>query len=109
MDKELIMQLEAANDGRSVFLFYDDMVGLYVAFGQSAYYTTLVTDPFLSFSDELQMPVALLRRNHILSLRQSMKKVEHRPQAFYRFETKHEVGKAGYEKWEQKNRLAHGK
>ena len=107
MDKELIMQLEAANDGRSVFLFYDDMAGLYLAFGQSAYYATMVTDPYMSYSKLMNMPVALLRRGHILSLRQSMRKVEHRPQDFYRFETKYEVGKAGYEKWEKKIRLAH--
>ena len=109
MDKELILQLEAANDGQSVFLFYDDMAGLYLAFGQSAYYTTLVTDPYMSYSKLMNMPVALLRREHILNLRQSMRKVEHRAQDFYRFETKHTVGKAGYEKWEQKIRLAHEK
>lgn len=109
MDKDLILQLEAANDGQSVFLFYDDMAGLYLAFGQSAYYTTLVTDPYMSYSKLMNMPVALLRREHILNLRQSMRKVEHRAQDFYRFKTKHEVGKAGYEKWEQKIRQAHEK
>ena len=109
MDKELILQLEAANDGQSVFLFYDDMAGLYLAFGQSAYYTTLVTDPYMSYSKLMNMPVALLRREHILCLRQSMRKVEHRAQNFYRFKMKREMGKAGYEKWEQKIRQAHEK
>ena len=109
MDKNLILQLEAANDGRSVFLFYDDMAGLYLAFGQSAYYATMVTDPYMSYSKLMNMPVALLRREHILNLRQSMRKVEHRPQDFYRFEMKHAVGKVGYEKWEQRIRLAHDK
>ena len=105
----MIAQREAANDGQSVFLYYDDMAGVYLAYGQSAYYTTMVTEPYMSFSEVMNMPVALLRREHILYLRQSMRKVEHRAQDFYRFKTKYEVGKAGYEKWEQKIRQAYEK
>ena len=107
MDKELIAQREAANDGQSVFLYYDDMAGVYLAYGQSAYYTTMVTEPYMSFSEVMNMPVALLRRSHVLYLRQSMNKLEHRKKEFYRFEMKMQVGKAGYEKWEQKIREKH--
>ena len=102
MDKEMILIHELTNDGRSIFLYYDDMVGLYLAFGQSAYYTILVTRPYISFSYEMQMPVALLKRDNILYLRQSMKKVEHEKKKFYRFELKQYVGKEGYEKWAKK-------
>ena len=45
MDKELIMQQEAANDGQTIHLYYDEMVGVYLAFGLSAYYTTMVVTP----------------------------------------------------------------
>lgn len=107
MEKELILQQEASNDGMSLFLYYDEMAGLYVAYGLSAYYTTMVTEPYLSYTEELQMPVALLRREHILCLRQSMKKVDHQVKRFYRFEMKRSVGRAGYEKWEKKIRSAH--
>jgi len=48
MDKTKIMQLEAANDGQTVYLFYDEMAGLYLAFGLSAYYVTMVTNPFVT-------------------------------------------------------------
>ena len=75
MDKNTITMQEVANDGRSVFLYYDAMAGVYLAFGLSAYYTTMVTEPYMSYSEEMQMPVALLRREHINSLRQSLKKV----------------------------------
>ncbi len=98
---------EAGNDGKTVYLYYDDLAGLYLAFGLSAYYTTMVTEPYMSYSEELQMPVALLRREHILYLRQSLKKVEHEQKKFYRFELKLPVGEAGYEKWAGKIRSAH--
>ena len=101
MNKEEILQKENGNDGRSVFLYYDDTIGLYLAFGLSAYYTTLVSNPYMSYSEDLNMPVALLRRDCILYLRQSMRKVEHEQKKFYHFEMNQPLGKAGYDKWEQ--------
>ena len=77
MEMDKITLHEAGNDGRSIFLYYDDLAGLYLAFGLSAYYTTMVTEPYMSYSKELQMPVALLRREHILYFRQSLRKAEH--------------------------------
>lgn len=101
MDKEEISLNEAGNDGRSVFLYYDAMAGVYLAFGLSAYYTTMVTDPYMSYSEDLQMPVALLRRNHINALRQGLKKVEHTERQYYRFQLRQSVGEEGYAKWAQ--------
>lgn len=99
MDKNAIKIQEAANDGQSVFLYYDAMAGVYLAFGLSPYYTTMVTEPDISYSEEMQMPVALLNRLQIKFLRQSLMKVEHQPQAYYRFHLRSKVGTAGYERW----------
>ena len=107
INKDEILLKEKENDGKSVFLYYDDITGLYLAFGPSAYYTTMVTNPFISFSKVMDMPVALLRRAHILYLRQGLIKIEHRQRDFYRFETKELVGMAGYEKWERGIRNKH--
>ena len=101
--KENIIEKESANDGQSVFLFYDDRYGLYTAFGWSAYYTTMVVDPILSYSDELQMPVALIPRDLIRSLRQSLTKVEHEVKKYYVFRLKRKIGRAGYQKWVKDN------
>lgn len=109
MDKNEITLKEQGNDGRSVFLFYDELAGLYLAFGQSAYYTTMVTDPYMSYSEKLGMPVALLRREHILALRQTLKKKEHEQKSFYVFEMRMAVGDAGYQQWKQKIHSAHDK
>ena len=75
------------------------MVGMYLAFGLSAYYSTMVVEPFISQSDALNMPVAMLDRNQIRLLRQSVTKLEHQPQAYYRFRLRSKVGDAGYERW----------
>ena len=76
MDIELVKQLETANDGQTIHLFFDEMVGVYLAFGLSAYYT-----------------------GHINSLRQAMTKSEHTPLSYYRFCLRQKVGTAGYERW----------
>ena len=101
MDKDKILQLEAANDGQTLYLFYDDMIGLYLAFGLSAYYVTMVTDPFMSYSKALDMPVALLNRSHIKALRQTLTKVEHVQKSYYVFRMRRKIGDAGYDKWKE--------
>ncbi len=107
MDKDQISLQEMANDGQSVFLYYDAMAGVYLAFGLSAYYTTMVTEPYMSYSEEMQMPVALLRREHILYLRQSLVKLEHVQHEFYKFRTRMTIGEAGYAKWLEKIKSRH--
>ena len=107
MELSKITLHEVGNDGRTIYLYYDDLAGLYLAFGLSAYYTTMVTEPYMSYSDELQMPVALLRREHILYLRQSLKKVEHEVKHFYRFQLRLPVGEDGYDRWAQNIREKH--
>lgn len=99
MDIELIKQQESANDGQTIHLFYDEMVGMYLAFGLSAYYSTMVVDPFMSYSNALNMPVALLNHGLIQYLRQSVTKVEHQQKSYYRFQLRTKVGDAGYKRW----------
>ena len=101
MDIELVKQTEAANDGWTIHLFYDETVGMYLAFGLSAYYSTMAITPVLSFSDALKMPVALLDRTQTFVLRQSVTKLEHQPRAYYRFRLRSKVGTAGYERWKK--------
>lgn len=96
---EEIKQLETANDGQTIHLFYDDMLGVYLAYGLSAYYTTMILNPIISFSDALKMPVVLLDRLQIKFLRQSVTKLEHKPKSYYRFLLRSKVGTAGYKRW----------
>lgn len=99
MDIQLIKDKEFTNDGQTIHLFYDETLGFYVAFGMSAYYSTMVVEPYLSYSDALKMPVAILDRGLIQYLRQSVTKLEHQPKAYYRFRLRSKVGTAGYARW----------
>lgn len=107
MDTNIIKEQEQSNDGQSIFLYYDAMAGVYLAFGLSAYYATLVTEPYMSYSEAMEMPVALLRRQHINIMRQSLQKNEHTVKSFYRFQLRTLVGRAGYEKWAEKQFQRH--
>ena len=102
MDKVKIAQEEAANDGQSIYLNYNDMVGLYVAYGLSAYYATMVINPYISYSEAMDMPLALFNRKEILFLRQSLTKLEHTPKNHYHFRMRQPVGTSGYKKWADK-------
>lgn len=104
MDKELIKQREAANDGQTVYLYYNKDKQYYEAFGLSAYYADHVASPELSYSEELQMPVAILNRKDVLDLRQSMEIVEHEAFSYYRLLARGFMGTEGYDKWVAKIR-----
>ena len=53
IDNEIIIKNESENDGQTIFLYYNDIAGMYMAFGQSAYYATMVTDPYMSYSEAM--------------------------------------------------------
>lgn len=104
MEKEKILYTESTNDGQSIFLFYDQMVGVYVAYGLSAYYVTMVTEPYLSYSEEMSMPVALLSKGHLKYMRGgNLTMLQHIPKTFYHFQMRYHVGDAGYVKWLKRN------
>jgi len=104
MDKDIITIQEVENDGQSIFLYYDKMAGVYLAYGLSAYYATMVTDPMISYSEEMMMPVVLLKRENILYLRQSLKKIDHTPKTYYRFRLRSYIGEGDYDRWAQAQR-----
>ena len=107
MDKELAIKKESENDGQSIFLFFDDFYDLYVAFGLSAFYSTSVVDPHLTYSEKLNMPIAFFDKTLIRFLRQSLTKVEHTPGLSYEFRTRIPLGKNGYEKWKNEVKQRH--
>ncbi len=102
MDREQIIKNEKENDGQTVYLYFDPMAGVYAAYGLSAYYATMVVNVFTSYSTEVDMPVALIRRVHVNMLRQSLKKIEHEQKKFYKFQLQQVIGDAGYERWKKK-------
>lgn len=107
MDKEFALKKESENDGQSVFLFFDEFYDLYVAFGLSAYYSTMVVEPYLTYSESLNLPIAFFSKGNIRIMRQSLKKVEHTPSSSYEFRTRIPIGKGGYDKWKNEVKVQH--
>lgn len=107
MNKDECLKKESTNDGQSLFLFFDDFYDLYVAFGLSAYYSTMVVEPNLTYSESLNLPIAFFDKTQIRFLRQSLKKVEHTPHRSYEFRTRTPIGKAGYDKWKNEVKAQH--
>ena len=104
MNKELIKRREAENDGQTVYLYYNTDKQCYEAFGLSAFYADHVASPVFSYSDELQMPVAILNKMDVLDLRQSMEIKEHEAFSYYRLLARAFMGTEGYDKWVAKIR-----
>ena len=99
MNTDVITLNECANNGKTIYLYFNNQVGFYTAYGFSAFLVAHVVDPISSFSTELQMPVALVNPEQILELRRSLTKLQHTEKTFYKFELKNEIGMDGYAKW----------
>lgn len=99
IESSIIVGRESENDGRTVYMYFNNEVGFYTAYGFSAFYLCHVIDPIMAFSTALDLPVVLVNNSQVLELRHSLKKIEHIKHCFYHFETKNEIGYEGYDKW----------
>ena len=99
MNKDIITLNEVANDGKAIHLYFNPEVGLYVAYGFSAFFAAHIVDVIASFSEEMQMPVALLRKPDVAELRASTNKLQHDYHVYYKLELKHELPLDDYARW----------
>lgn len=99
MDKDLITSNEVQNDGKTIHLYFDTEVGLYVAYGFSAFFASHIVDVITAFSEDLQMPVALMRKPDVTELRLSTIKQQHDYHEYYRLELKQELALNNYKRW----------
>ena len=61
---ENITRNEVFNDGKTIHLYFNGMIGLYVAYGISAFLLTKYAHAKPSYSEEMQMPVAVINAEH---------------------------------------------
>lgn len=99
MDTETITLNECVNDGKTIYLYFNEAVGFYTAYGFSAFLVSHIVDPVCSFSTELQMPVALINSAQIFELRRSLIKLSHTEHTYYKFGLRTAIGIDGYDKW----------
>lgn len=102
MEKDIIIQNEEQNDGQTIYLYFNDEVGFYTAYGYSAFLITHVVEPICSYSKSYDMPVVLVGNGEIMELRRSLKKIKHTIHSFYQFGLRTAVGKSGYTRWVKK-------
>ena len=99
MDKDLITQNEVQNDGKTIHLYFNTEVGLYVAYGFSAFFASHIVNVITAFSEDLMMPVALMRKPDVTELRLSTIKHEHDYHVYYRLELKKGLALEDYARW----------
>ncbi len=99
IDKKRVVLGESVNDGHNVFLHYDAETGCYLAFGHSAYYVAMFIHPKLSFSKELQLPVAQIDKGYVQLLQSNMMLIEHSHNHSFHLYTQQDIDNAEYERW----------
>lgn len=99
MDKETITLNEVQNDGKTIHLYFNTEIGLYVAYGFSAFFASHIVNVITAFSEDLMMPVALMRKPDVSELRLSTIKHVHDYHVYYRLELKKELPLDDYVRW----------
>ena len=99
MDKETITINEVQNDGKTIHLYFNTEIGLYVAYGFSAFFASHIVNVITAFSEDLMMPVALMRKPDVTELRLSTIKHVHNYHVYYRLELKKELALDDYTRW----------
>ena len=66
---ESITRNEVLNDGKTIHLYFNSMIGLYVAYGISAFLLWKHAHAKPSYSEDMQMPVAVINAEHYEALK----------------------------------------
>ncbi len=61
---ENIIKNEIFNDGKTIHMYFNGMIGLYVTYGISAFLLCKYAHAKASYSDEMQMPAAVINAEH---------------------------------------------
>ena len=67
---------ERSNDGTQIHLYFNGFVGLYVAYGKSAFLLSKETEVSPSYSEDLQMPVVVINVAHYNLLKEKLEVVK---------------------------------
>lgn len=95
---EIITRNEVMNDGRTIHLYFNGFIGLYAAYGYSAYLLCENTKARISYSDDMQMPVVVINSVHLGELKNTLKVDTHR-KGYYRFLVDNALNEDEYTEW----------
>ncbi len=71
MNEEIVLN-EVNNTGDRIHLYFNGLVGLYVAYGVSAFLLSKETDVSPSYSHDMQMPVTVINSAHYNELKNEL-------------------------------------
>lgn len=70
MNQEIIIYNECSNEGKRIFLYYNENIGAMEAYGYSAFLVSRVLfRPLSLFSEDLQMPCVVLAKEQVETLK----------------------------------------
>lgn len=95
---ELITQNEVMNDGRTIHLYFNGLIGLWAAYGFSAYLLSQQTTVSVSYSGGLQMPVVVLNAAHLKEVKNTLSDCSEK-NGYVRFTVTHPLDETAYEDW----------
>lgn len=73
---EIITRNEVFNDGKTIHLYFNGLVGLYAAYGVSAFLLSRMTEVSATYSVDMQMPVVVLNSTHYELIKQQLEVVK---------------------------------
>lgn len=95
---EIITLNEVMNKGNQIHLYFNGFIGLYAAYGYSAYLLSKVTEGNGSFSDDMQMPVVVINPAHVDEVKEQLNVVKE-SRGYFCLESKEKVDEAEYAEW----------
>ncbi len=101
---EIITINELKNDGKSIHLYFNGLVGLYTAYGYSAYALSKKTNVNAAYSESMQMPVVVINQEHLEELIKGLK-VEKQKNGYYCLVSATGIDENEYVEWASKVRL----
>lgn len=104
---ELITINEVRNDGKAIHLYFNGLVGLYTAYGYSAFALSRITKVNAAYSDNMQMPVVVINPAHLEELLIKTK-VEKHTNGYYCLLVEEGFDENEYSEWADQVRMGGG-
>lgn len=100
---EIITRNEVLNDGKSIHLYYNGLIGLYMGYGFSAFILSKITTVAASYSEDMQMPVVVLNTAHVDEIKKQLDVVK-QGKGYYCLTVEEAIDENEYDEWASKLR-----
>ena len=104
---ELVTINEVRNDGKTIHLYFNGLVGLFTAYGYSAFLLNKETKVNAAYSDSMQMPVVVINAEHLKVVIEKLKVVCHKD-GYYCLAVENAVIEDEYAEWTNSTKVGGG-